>query len=66
MILSYQEYAATLEERKAKESEIHLLKESLNQEIETMKKQVTRDVKKQVSDLLTRLKPEIIREGISL
>jgi integrase len=64
MILSYQEYTATLESQKAKESEILILKKSLNQDIETMKKQITQDVKKQMSDLLTRLKPNIIQDGL--
>jgi len=45
--------------------EIQLLKENYMNDIDTMREQITRDVKKQVSELFTRLKPEIIREGMS-
>ncbi len=64
MILKYEAYSETVEEDKKKDLEIQRLKETFNKEMVILKDQITKDVKKQVSELLTRLKPEIIRKGI--
>jgi hypothetical protein len=60
-------YSKNVIEARLEEGQIEAaeLKKSFNQEIETLKKQVTQDVKEQVSELLVRLKPEIIKEGLS-
>jgi hypothetical protein len=65
MVLSYDAYNETLEEQKKKEDEIQTLKESFSKDMIKLKQQVTEDVKKEVMQLLIRIKPEIIKEGIS-
>jgi F0F1-type ATP synthase membrane subunit b/b' len=65
MILKYDAYTEVFEEQERKEQEIQNLKESLNKEMVILKEQITKDVRKQISELFIRIKPEIIREGMS-
>src|SRR5206468_7798722 len=65
MILKYDAYIETLERQEKKQEEIQALKLGFNNQIMKMKEQLSSQIKKEVADLLTRLKPEIIREGLS-
>jgi site-specific recombinase XerD len=65
MILKYDAYTETLEQQQRRQEEIQALKQSFNNEMIKLKEQITKDVKKEVSELLVRIKPEIIKEGIS-
>jgi len=60
-----EEKARQIEQLQKKQEEIQALKEGFNNEMIKLKEQVSSQVKKEVSELLTRLKPEIIREGLS-
>jgi len=50
---------------KEKDKEIQNLKDSFKEDIVTMEQKIKEDVKKQLSQLLIRLKPEIVAEGMS-
>lgn len=65
MILKYDAYTETLDEKAKKEKELLLLKESFDNDIVKMKAKISKDVMKEVRELLNRLKPEIIKEGLS-
>jgi integrase/recombinase XerD len=63
---SYPLVPSAFEEIKmAEEVKINNLKENFNKEMAALKEQITKDVKKEVTELLIRIKPEIIKEGIS-
>ena len=64
MIMSYDAYKETLKEQEDNLNEIRNLKDSFNKEMKALKEQVSTDVRKQISELLLRLKPEIVQEGI--
>jgi hypothetical protein len=64
MILKYDAYTETLEQQEKKQEEIQALKQSFNKEMVTFKEQITKEVKEQVSELLIRLKPDIVKEGL--
>ncbi len=66
MVLKYDTYTDTLEEQKRKESEIQLMKDNFQKEAIMMHEEIKREIKLQVAQLFTKIKPEIIREGISL
>lgn len=46
--------------------EIETLRENFNNQIASMKAEIVKDVKSQIAELVTRIKPEIIREGTSV
>ena len=63
---SYPLVPSAFEEIKmAEEVKINNLKVSFDKEITAIKEQITKDVKKQMSELFIRLKPEVITEGLS-
>lgn len=63
---SYPLIPSAFEEIKmAEEMKINSLKEKYDKEMIKLKEQITTEVKKQVSELLVRLKPEIVQEGIT-
>lgn len=55
MILKYDAYTETLDEKESKEKEILMLKESFNNEILKLKGQITEDLRKELKELLIRL-----------
>jgi hypothetical protein len=65
MILKYDVYTENLEQQGKKQEEIQALKQSFNKEMIKVKEQIIKDVKKEVAELLIRLKPEIINEAFS-
>jgi integrase/recombinase XerD len=65
MVLTYDAYSETIEEKQQKESEVKELKEKYEKEMLTMRQEIKDDMKNELSQLLTRLKPEIVREAIS-
>jgi integrase len=65
MILKYDAYVETLEQQQKKQQEIQALKLAFSNEMMSLKEQLSSQIKKEVAELLARLKPEIIREAIS-
>jgi integrase/recombinase XerD len=65
MILGYEAYIETLEEQIRKDKEIQELKETFSKEMIKLKEQITNDVKSEIAQLVTRIKPEIIKEAFS-
>jgi len=48
-----------------RDTEIETLKKNFDKEIHALREQVANDMKKQFSELLSRLKSQIVREGMS-
>jgi hypothetical protein len=65
MVLTYDAYSETLESQKEKDSEIQILKEKYEQDMKSMQEQIRNEMREQISQLMARLKPEIIRQGMS-
>ena len=61
MVLTYDAYS---ENQKEKESEVQLLKDKFQQDMKSMREEIKEEMKKQIAQLVTRLKPEIVREGL--
>jgi hypothetical protein len=65
MVLTYDAYNETLESQKERESEIQVLREKYEQDMKSMREEIRDEMRQHMSELLTRLKPEIIRQGLS-
>ena len=65
MVLTYDAYNETLENQKEKESEVQLLKEKYEQDMKSMREEIKEEMREQISQLMIRLKPEIVKEGLS-
>ena len=63
MVLTYDAYSETIEEKQQKESEVKELKEKYEKDMLTMRQEIRDDMKNEISQLLTKLKPEIVREA---
>jgi integrase/recombinase XerD len=64
MVLTYDAYNQTVEEKQQKESEVKELKEKYEQDMKLMQEELKEEMKKQIAGLITKLKPEIIKEGL--
>jgi hypothetical protein len=47
------------------EQENKILKEKYERDVKTMRVEIKEEMKRQIAQLVTRIKPEIIREGVS-
>jgi hypothetical protein len=65
MVLTYDAYNETVEEKQQKESEVRELKEKYEQDMKTMREEIKLEMKEQITQVITRLKPEIVRDGLS-
>jgi integrase len=65
MVLTYDAYSETIEEKQQKESEVKELKEKYEKDIMAMRQEIREDMKNEISKLLTKLKPEIVKEAFS-
>jgi hypothetical protein len=65
MVLTYDAYSGTIEEKKQKESEVRELKYKYEQDMKAMRQEIREEMKEQLAQLVTQLKPEVIREGLS-
>jgi integrase/recombinase XerD len=65
MVLTYNAYSETLQEQKKKESEAQILKEKYERDLKSMREEIRDEMRQHMSELLTRLKPEIIKKGLS-
>ena len=65
MVLTYDFYKETIEEKKQKESEVKELKDKYEQDMKAMRQEIREEMKEQLARLVTQLKPEVIREGLS-
>lgn len=65
MVLTYDAYSKTLESQKEKESEVQILKEKYEQDMKSMREEIKYEMRQQISQLITRLKPEIVKQGLS-
>jgi hypothetical protein len=64
MVLTYDAYSETLEKQQEKESEVQKLQEKYEQDMKAMRKEIMEDMKNQMAQLISRLKPEIVKEGL--
>jgi predicted nucleic acid-binding Zn ribbon protein len=65
MVLTYDAYSETIEEKQQRESEVKELKEKYEQDMMAMRQEIREDMKNEISELLTKLKPEIVKEAFS-
>jgi hypothetical protein len=65
MILRYDTYVDSLQHQE-RNADIEILKKDFEQEIQALREEVANDIKKQFLELLSRLKPEIVKEGMSI
>jgi hypothetical protein len=47
------------------ESDIHLLKEKYERDIKIMREEIKLEMKEQIAQLMTRLKPDLLKAGLS-
>jgi len=64
MVLTYDAYSETLDKQQEKESEVQKLQEKYEQDMKAMRKEIMEDMKNQMAQLISRLKPEIVKEGL--
>src|SRR5918999_5583991 len=64
MVLTYDAYNETLENQKEKESEVQVLKEKFECDIKIMRQELKEEMKIQIAQIVARLKPEIVKEGL--
>jgi integrase len=64
MVLTYDAYSETLEKQQEKDSEVKVLQEKYEQDMEVMRKEMKEEMKNQIGQLITKLKPDIIKEGL--
>jgi|SRR5581483_6506339 len=65
MIMSFEGYQEALESQKEKESEVQRLQQKYEQDMKTMQEALRQEMRNQISQLITKLKPEIITEGLT-
>jgi predicted amidophosphoribosyltransferase len=65
MVLTYDAYRETLESQKETESEVKELREKYERDIKEIRQEMKEEMKEQMAQLLTKLKPEIIKQGLS-
>ena len=65
MVLTYDAYSETIEEKQQKESEVKELREKYEQEMKSMREEIQEDMRKQIAQLVAGLKPEILQQGIA-
>ena len=65
MVLTYDAYNETLEGQKEKESEVKELRDKYEREMKEMRQEMKEEMREQMAQLLTRLKPEILKKGLS-
>ena len=65
MVLTYDAYNETLENQNGKESEIQILKEKYEHEMKEIRQEMKEEMREQMAQLLTKLKPEILKQGLS-
>ena len=63
MVLTYDAYSGTIEEKKQKESEVRELKYKYEQDMKAMRQEIREEMKEQLAQLVTQLKPEVIRKA---
>jgi integrase len=64
MVLTYDAYSETLEKQQEKESEMQKLKQKYEQDLKLMREEMRETVKNELAQLMNRIKPEIIKEGL--
>jgi integrase len=65
MVLTYDAYNETIEETQRKVSEVKELKDKYQQDMKAMREEIREEMRDQLAKLVTQLKPEVIREGLS-
>lgn len=65
MVLTYDAYNETLEKEHNKDSEVKLLKEKYENDMKSMRDELKQEMRSQISQLIIKLKPEIIQQGLS-
>jgi integrase len=65
MVLTYDAYNETIEETQRKVSEVKELKDKYQQDMKAIREEIREEMRDQLAKLVTQLKPEVIREGLS-
>jgi F0F1-type ATP synthase membrane subunit b/b' len=65
MVLTYDAYNETFENPKERESEIQVLKEKYEHEMKEIRQDMKEEMREQMAQLLTKLKPDILKQGLS-
>jgi integrase len=65
MVLTYDAYEETLEKQQEKELEAKELRERYEQDMKEMRQEMKDEMREQMAQLLTKLKPDIIKKGLS-
>jgi integrase len=65
MVLTYDAYNETIEKEHNKDSEVKLLKEKYENDMKSMRDELKQEMRSQISQLIIKLKPEIIHQGLS-
>jgi integrase/recombinase XerD len=65
MVLTYYAYNETLESQKEKDAEVQIFKEKFECDIKAIRKEIKEEMKSQIAQIVARLKPEIVKEGLS-
>jgi F0F1-type ATP synthase membrane subunit b/b' len=64
MVLKYESYQKTIEDQERHETDIRVLKEQYRKDMEETRQQIKDEMKKQLAELITRIKPDILKEGL--
>jgi F0F1-type ATP synthase membrane subunit b/b' len=64
MVLTYDAYSETIEEKEQKESEVKRLKDKYEHDMKDMRKEIREEMKEQLAQLVAQLKPAVIKQGL--
>lgn len=65
IVLTYDAYNEMLEKQQEKDSEVKKLVEKYENDIKAMRDELKKEMRNQISQLIIKLKPEIIQQGLS-
>jgi thymidylate synthase len=66
MALTYDAYSKTVKSQQDKESEFQLLKDKYQQDMKAIRQEIRREMKEQLAQLVSQLKPEVNKRRIIL
>jgi integrase/recombinase XerD len=64
MVLTYDAYSETLEKEQEKETEVQKLQERYQYDMQKMREEMKLEMRDEIAQLITKLKPEVVREGL--
>jgi flagellar biosynthesis/type III secretory pathway protein FliH len=64
MVLTYDAYSETMDEKRQKEIEIKELKDKYEQDMKDIRQEIREMMKEQLAQLAAQLKPEVLKHGL--